>query len=170
MSKVSSLDVANWFMNNKLDNPRNTLKGNIKLQKLLFFAQMISLAKYNELLFNEEFSAFDNGMVIEDLRLHYKNNPQSLLEIKPSFNEKQIDVLSLTSAIYGDAEANELSELSHQFLCWRKYLANSIDQDGYKDKAKSKVPYEELKKEIELIKDVLLAHEMLQNNDTSLDY
>ena len=51
MPKNTIYDYTNWFLENNLDNPRNTYKGNMKLQKLLFFAQLISLAKNNKLLF-----------------------------------------------------------------------------------------------------------------------
>ena len=61
MKKNTVFDYAKWFLENDLDTPRNTFKGNMKLQKLLFFAQLISLAKNNKLLFDEEFCAFENG-------------------------------------------------------------------------------------------------------------
>ena len=35
---VEPKKVAEWFIQKNLDNPTNTFKGNMKLQKLLFFA------------------------------------------------------------------------------------------------------------------------------------
>lgn len=61
MEKTNVLDYTKWFLENNLDTPRNTFKGNMKLQKLLFFAQLISLTKNNKLLFDEQFCAFENG-------------------------------------------------------------------------------------------------------------
>ena len=37
MNIVDPKEVAKWFMQKGLDNPSNTNKGNMKLQKLLFF-------------------------------------------------------------------------------------------------------------------------------------
>ena len=37
MEKATVFDYAKWFLENNLDTPRNTFKGNMKLQKLLFF-------------------------------------------------------------------------------------------------------------------------------------
>ena len=72
MEKINVFDVTKWFLENNLDTPRDTFKGNMKLQKLLFFAQLISLAKNNKLLFDDEFCAFENGMVMEKIRIAYK--------------------------------------------------------------------------------------------------
>ena len=50
---ASALDVAKWFIKNGYDNPRNTHEGEAKLQELLYFAQLIHLAKHGDVLFNE---------------------------------------------------------------------------------------------------------------------
>lgn len=171
----SILDYVKWFLDHNLDNPRNTFKGNMKLQKLLFFAQLISLAKYNKLLFKEEFCAFENGMVMENIRLEYKNNLEGLLNYKnKKLSKEDIDVLNLTAQIYGVENADTLSNMSHQFEYWKKYLNLSNVKDNYKDKTKALVPNIELKKELDNIKDVLDAYELMNSQkfkkDEELDY
>lgn len=165
-----AIDIAKWFMEKNLDEPRNSLMGNMKLQKLLFFAQLIYIALYDDFLIKENFNAYEHGMIIEPIRLKYKNNYNSILEEGNTKNldEKAFNALNLTAEIYGDANADELSTLSHQFDYWRKYFINS-DNNGYKKKEKSVVPNEELKKEIDNIKDVITAYEIMKNNKDNLD-
>ena len=159
-------DYAKWLMDNNLDNPRNTFKGNMKLQKLLFFAQLISLAKNNKLLFDEEFCAFENGMVMESVRLEYKNNLDKLLNYKGNdLTKEDIEVLNLTKEIYGKENADTLSKMTHQFDYWRKYLNLSNNNFSFKNKKKSYVPNYELKKELDNIRDVLDAYEIINSKE-----
>ena len=61
-------DYAKWLMDNNLDNPRNTFKGNMKLQKLLFFAQLISPAKNKKrlmLVINK--NEIDNTLILVNI-------------------------------------------------------------------------------------------------------
>ena len=170
MSKNDIFDYAKWFLDHNLDAPRNTFKGNMKLQKLLFFAQLISLAKNNKLLFDDEFSAFENGMVMESVRLAYKNNLPSLLHYeKKDFTKEDIEVLELTKNIYGSEDADTLSNMTHQFEYWKKYLSLSNDKDNYKNKKKALVPNKELKQELDNIRDVLDAYEIMNSKEFRLE-
>ncbi len=175
MKKNDVFDYANWFLENNLDTPRNTFKGNMKLQKLLFFAQLISLAKNNKLLFNEEFCAFENGMVMESVRLEYKNNLANLLKYKrKKLSDEDLEVLELTKDIYGGENADTLSNMSHQFEYWKKYLSLSNEENDYKNKKKSVVPNKELKLELDNIRDVLDAYRIMNSKEykemEDLDY
>ena len=175
MNKASVIDYTKWFLENNLDTPRNTFKGNMKLQKLLFFAQLISLAKNNKLLFDEEFCAFEKGMVMENIRLEYKNHLSDLLNYnRKNLPPEDIEVLELTKKIYGSEDADTLSNMTHQFECWKKYLSFSNNETNYKNKNKSKIPNKELKKELEGIKDVLDAYEIINSPEyketEELDY
>lgn len=175
MNRTNVFDYAKWFLENNLDTPRNTFKGNIKLQKLLFFAQLISLAKNNKLLFDEQFCAFENGMVMENVRLKYKNNLDELLNYKrKELNDEELEILELTKNIYGSENADTLSNMTHQFEYWKKYLQISNNKFDFKDKNKSIVPNEELKKELDNIRDVLDAYNIMNSEEfksmEELDY
>ena len=61
-------DFANFFIKNGADSMPNTYDGNMKLQKLLVFADLINIAEYGEPLFNEQVLAFENGCVVEKMR------------------------------------------------------------------------------------------------------
>ena len=160
---VEPKKIAEWLFQRNLDNPTNTGKGNMKLQKLLFFSQLIYMCKNNgETMYNEMFSAFDNGKVLEPIRQEYLKNYKQLK--KDSDNiivlpEKVEEALKITEEIFGGCTADELSELSHQFDAWFKYLNLSIEDNNYHNKNKAIVPYEELEKELYRMNKVLKAYE-----------
>lgn len=161
MNKVNPNDVAKWFCSrNVIENP-NSEEGNMKLQKLLFFAQLIYMAKHNgETMFDEEFNAFKNGMVLERVRKEYKDDYKQFTVSSNDVRvpEEIVDSLKLTENIFGDVSAQELSELSHEFEVWNKYFKKSKNKFGIYVKKWSLIPYEELKKELYKIEEVLEAY------------
>lgn len=174
MNIVNPKDVAVWFISKGLDNPSNTGKGNMKLQKLLFFSQLIYMCKNNnDTMYDEKFSAFENGMVLEPVRQQYKNFYKELekesRQIK-ELPEKVEEALNITNEIFGQCSADELSELSHQFEAWSKYLKASIDEENFHDKDKAIVPYEELEKELYKMNKVLQAYEQRNLNCDEEDF
>ena len=71
-------DFAKYFIKNGYDSNPNTYDGNMKLQKMLTFANAISLAEYGKPLFNDKILAFTNGCVVEKVRLRYRNDYKGL--------------------------------------------------------------------------------------------
>ncbi|KNE19025.1 Panacea domain-containing protein [Virgibacillus pantothenticus] len=135
MGEVKAIDVAKWFMKHKLDSPRNTFDGNMKLQKLLYFSQLIHYANHNKILFSEEMKAYENGTVINDVRLTYRNELDQLVdqaEDFEGFNSPEVDyTLNLTSEIFGGMNAKELSDLNHEFVSWKvPFKESQTDQPG----------------------------------------
>lgn len=174
LDTVEPKKVAEWFIQRNLDNPTNTGKGNMKLQKLLFFSQLIYMCKNNgETMYNEMFSAFDNGMVLEPVRQEYLKNYKQLKKESSNTIElpaKVVEALTITEEIFGKCTADELSELSHQFDAWLKYLNLSIEDNNYHNKSKAIVPYEELEKELYRMNKVLKAYEKRDLNDEDEEY
>lgn len=171
---VEPKKVAEWFIQRNLDNPTNTGKGNMKLQKLLFFSQLIYMCKNNgETMYDEMFSAFDNGMVLEPVRQEYLRNYKQLKQATTNviiLPKKVVEALTITEEIFGRCTADELSELSHQFDAWFKYLNLSIEDNNYHNKDKAIVPYEELEKELYRMNKVLKAYEKRELNSEEEDY
>lgn len=174
MNIVDPKDVAVWFISKRVDNPTNTRKGNMKLQKLLFFSQLIYMCKNNgKTMYDEEFSAFENGMVLEPVRKQYKSNYKELEKQagkKQELPEKVEEALEITNEIFGQCSADELSELSHQFEAWSKYLRASISHENFHYKDKAIIPYEELEKELYKMNKVLQAYEQRNLNETGEDF
>jgi uncharacterized phage-associated protein len=135
LEEVRAIDIAKWFIKHKLDSPRDTFDGNMKLQKLLYFAQLIHFAKHNKLLFPEEMRAYENGTVINDVRLTYRNELDHLIdqaEDFEGFNSPEVNyTLNLTSEIFGNMDAKELSELNHEFVSWKvPFKESQTNQPG----------------------------------------
>ena len=89
-------------------------------------------------------------------------------------SEDDLEILELTKNIYGSEDADTLSNMTHQFEYWKKYLSLSNNQFDYKDKRKSIVPNKELEKELDNIRDVLDAYKIMNSEEfksmEELDY
>ena len=76
-SEVTAFDVANYF----LSIPEYEDLTNLKLQKLVYYAQGIHLAIYGKPLFNEAIKAWEHGPVVPEL--YRKNNSITIPSITP---------------------------------------------------------------------------------------
>ncbi|BDR57466.1 Panacea domain-containing protein [Xylocopilactobacillus apis] len=158
-------DYAKFFLKNGFDSHPDTFDGNMKLQKLLFFANFINYAENKELLFPEKMCAFENGTVIEEVRQKYKNDynsfKQDSINFDPDFSQKEYDVLNKTIDIFGNLTARELSELNHQFNFWKKRYQASTNENGYHHKELAEITNKDLDLEVDKMKEVLNTY---QNN------
>ncbi len=166
MNIVNPNDIAKWFCSKNIIDKPNTREANMKIQKLLFFAQLIYMAKNNgKTMFDEEFKAFKDGVILETVMNNYRQQYKLMFEdIKNS--ELKIDknveeVLNTTIEIFGDASAQELSELSHEFDAWKYFFNNSKKNKlGFYSKKYSIIPYNVLNKELYRIEKVLEGYEL----------
>ena len=171
MNKVNPNDIAKWFWNKGIIENPNSKEGNMKIQKLLFFAQLIYMAENNgNTMFDEEFKAFKDGVVLENVMNNYWKKYTKMFN-NSSFENLILDskieeTLEKTLNIFGDASAQELSELSHEFDAWKQFFSKSKIFGKY-DKKLSVIPYSELKKELYRIDKVLKAYELSKMYDNS---
>lgn len=164
-------EYAKFFIKNGADSTPNTYDGNMKLQKLLVFANLIYLAQYDEFLFDDDVLAFKNGCVIEKIRLRYRNDYYGLKQdsdrFEPDFTEKEYEVLKTALDIFGSATARELSEINHTFQFWNNAYQKETDSKGYHDKSKSVVNFKEQPDDIEKMREVLDAYRQSVNEVTA---
>ena len=158
-----AIDIAKFFIKRGLDTCRNTYDGNMKLQKLLFFANLISLSETGEKLFSEPIRAFSNGCVVENVRLRYKNDYVNFysdsIAFEPDFTQSEYDILNLTTNIFGQLSARELSELNHSFSFWKTAYQRSQQSDGFKDKDLAIIQEAEMLAEVDKIKSVIKTYQ-----------
>lgn len=102
-------DYVTYFIKNGAESLPNTYDGNVKLQSLLVFANMISIAEYGELLFDDVVTLKD-GFVVEKLKLRYESD-----EFEPDFSDTEYHLLNKVISIFGGTSAKELSEINHTF-------------------------------------------------------
>lgn len=162
--------VVKWFVDNGMPL-NNSFDGNLVVNKMLVFAQLISIAKDNKRLFEEDMYAFEHGVVIEDIRMEYKYKfsdfVKSIKREKYCFDKNQLDTLELTKKIFGDLDPFILSELTHQFKFWKEKYDYSY-KDSYHHKELSIIEIDDLKhkyeEDIEKIKLLISIEE--SNNDS----
>ena len=146
-----AIDFAKYFIQSGNDD--NTLDGNMKLQKLLTFANLISYTKTGAPLFVEPMRAYERGCVVGDVRYRYRHDHANLIklskEFNPNFNENEYDALQTTLSLFGHLSARELSEIQHQFDFWK--IANK--------RPSQEIVKADIEPELWRIRSVLDAHE-----------
>ena len=106
-------------------NDRKSYEGNIRINKYLFLAQVVYLAKYGRRLFADDFVAYDNGPIIEDImhsygRLLYNEDNIKISEKDKNFLDKIY--FSLENATYAD-----LIEITHDDPEWQSLSAKTYN-------------------------------------------
>lgn len=113
-------DVADYFL--KLaDDESGEYLSNLKLQKLLYYAQGFHLAAYNEPLFDEPVLAWIYGPAVPKI---YHNEDSARYGIQPpddadfSFSKNVRKILDDVYYVYGQFSGWKLSELTHNEPPW----------------------------------------------------
>ena len=119
-------NVARWFLSR---NAARALSGetdfisNLKLQKLLYYAQGIHIALYAEPLFAEDVEAWQYGPVVEAVYQKYKaNGADGIKEFTPpeeNFTAKEETTLQFVQNEFGQFSAWKLAEMTHAEMPWK---------------------------------------------------
>lgn len=140
---TDALTIAKALMHKDADGQNtNTKDGNKIINKLLYFAQLISLSKYGEKLFENDLYAFQEGCVVEDVRKEYYKSYHDLKAEASLFEEtnltlKEKDVLEEVMRLFGDFSAEELSEITHGHKSWiENYEGSRVGEYFYKERQK----------------------------------
>ena len=128
----SCYDVARFFLS-LVDEDAGDVMTNLKLQKLVYYAQGFYLAKYGKHLFPERICAWEYGPVVPTLYHALKecgSNPVSLSDLD-SFPRERLDsdtkrLLSEINSVYGQFSALRLMQLTHREPPWRETPRGSI--------------------------------------------
>lgn len=100
---------------------------NLKLQKLLYYVQAISLQVFEKLAFKEKIMAWSYGPVVNEVYQKYKENHSN--EIKIDGKVKKISsglekVINEVIESYGSMEANKLIDFTHEEEPWKNTEIN----------------------------------------------
>lgn len=127
--EYSAHDVANWFLNynyqlRELEGEDTDDISNLKLQKLLYYAQGCFLAIKNRALFNDEIVAWKHGPVVEEVYFEFKNYGSSGIKNPNQGELKKFDddtdaLLRQVYEVFGKYSAWGLRELTHKEAPWK---------------------------------------------------
>lgn len=122
-----AIDIAEWFLqHNRLEQKLSSdVEGisNLKLQKLLYYAQGGYLALYNEPLFSDDIVAWQHGPVVIDVYERFKKfHANSITECckTPEICDKALEVLQWVYNEFGQYTAWALRNKTHEETPWRK--------------------------------------------------
>ena len=159
-------DFAKFFIKSGADSMPNTYAGNMKLQKMLVLADMAHLARCQQPLFGDDILAFENGLVVEKVRLRYRNDYSGFKadseRFNPDFSEEEYETLNAVIGVYGHLTARELSDLNHSFKSWRQAYKSGTADNGYHDKRKSVVNFEVFPEDVEAVGRAVKAYRETQ--------
>ncbi|MCI8640697.1 MAG: SocA family protein [Clostridia bacterium] len=129
----SAKDIAEWFLNKnrvQMNFEDSEYITNLKLQKLLYYAQGHCLSKIDEPLFDDEFLAWEHGPVIKEVYNLYKTNGSKGIEYDKDFNiiiDDDIEnILEEVYEKYGQFSAWKLRNMTHEESPWINTPRNEI--------------------------------------------
>ena len=128
MSDLTYKDIADYFI--ALANEKGMRITNLKLQKLVYYAQAWFLAAYDEKIFNEDFQAWKHGPVLQPLYDDYNHHSaqpimrkdlgkRKIDEIENKLGEKA-EILNEVCDKYFVLSAYKLKRLTHEEMPWNK--------------------------------------------------
>jgi len=140
-------DIAEWFLNKnriQMNFEDSEYITNLKLQKLLYYAQGYFLAKKDTPLFNDDFLAWEHGPVVRKIYNKYKTNGANGIVYNKDFNVKMDNetenILEEVYENYGQYTAWKLRNMTHEEEPWKTTTRNDIiSKEKIRDFFKTKV-------------------------------
>lgn len=132
---MKAIDVANWFISKanseKLDDNISEGVSNLKLQKVLYFAQAAHLALYSKKpLFEDDILAWPLGPVVNEVYHKFKTAENQPIP-KPSnddykkFDAKLNQFLENVWSLFGKFSAAKLVQMSHDHKPWKDAIEDN---------------------------------------------
>ncbi|HET7233941.1 MAG TPA: type II toxin-antitoxin system antitoxin SocA domain-containing protein [Longimicrobium sp.] len=120
--------VARYFLA-KVDEDAGDSISNLKLQKLVYYAQAYHLAMYGEPLIPERVEAWEHGPVVPDLYRSYKQHGAEPIPAPDDFDAGEYDprtrdLLDEIFEVFGQYSAAKLRNLTHAERPWITAYAN----------------------------------------------
>ncbi len=116
-------NVARWFLSRNKMHADAEYITNLKLQKLLYYAQGMHMGEYGEKMFEEPIVAWSCGPVVESVYNAYKHNgADGIKEFAPpveNFTEREENTLQAVDNTFGQYAAWKLVEMTHSETPWQ---------------------------------------------------
>ena len=118
-----AIDIAKTFLT--FVNPEyGDFLSNLKLQKLLYYAQGLNLALHHKALFEERIVAWQYGPVVEEVYHEFKGFSHGAIPQDESYNneflsDEEFDLLKEVYDVFGQFSATKLVEMTHNEMPWK---------------------------------------------------
>jgi len=127
---ISCFDVAKYFLS-LTDEDSGDLISNLKLQKLVYYAQGFHLAIFDGPLFGDNIIAWEHGPVIPILYHEYKDYGADAIppqDFDPAIFSPEIrDLLDEVYSVFGQFSAWKLRNMTHEEPPWKDaYEGNGL--------------------------------------------
>ena len=126
----SAKDVADYFLTKASFNDDDIT--NLKLQKLLYYAQGFHLALFDKELFNEKIEAWIHGPVCPDVYHEFKDYGANIIsdyqiskDFDKIFSKEQLEFLDEIYEVFGQYSAWKLRNMTHEEPPWINHEKNS---------------------------------------------
>ena len=128
-------EVANYFLD-KLDIETEDCISNLKLQKLVYYAQGFVMALTDKKLFDEPIEAWEHGPVVRSLYQKYKENGSAAITKTKDLEYKSLskypevmEILDEVYQVYGQFSAWKLRNMTHDETPWLDTNRNDVITD-----------------------------------------
>ena len=120
----NALNVAEYLLC-QVDENAGDLISNLKLQKLLYYAEGFHLALFDTPLFLEEIQAWEHGPVVPEVYHEYKCFGSNAIPFpeEPDFSkidQETKELLDEVYAVYGQFSAWKLRNMTHEEPPWKE--------------------------------------------------
>lgn len=150
--KTTANEIADFFIN--FCYRHGDYITNLKLQKLLYFAQGWYLAFYNKPLFDDEIQAWVHGPVVPIVYQRFKryqHNPITEDIAEQQLSESIVNHLVDVFEYYGKYSAYDLEKISHESTPWIN--------------ARGNLPFDEPSNQAICIEDMRIYYSSLASKD-----
>lgn len=133
---ITADNAARWLLNSNDILHGGDADGisNLKLQKLLYYAQGIHLALYDEPLFEDDILAWEHGPVVPSVYRQYKDNGSSVISNfetpEGDFSPREENSLYITQCNFGQFTAWRLRDMTHSETPWLSTEQNDVISKG----------------------------------------
>jgi uncharacterized phage-associated protein len=138
-------DVAQCFLYLDSSNDGDGIS-NLKLQKLMYYAQGFHSAIFDNPLFSEEISAWAHGPVVEGLYHQYKHHGSNHIPVTQDFNKESLtknefELIEEVFDVFGQYSAWKLRNMTHEETPWLENEAEAavIPKQGITEYFKTRI-------------------------------
>lgn len=128
IKKITACDIARYFITCGIDSEEEGIS-NLKLQKLVYYAQGYHLALYDLPFFDEPIHAWRHGPVCPVVYHKYKSYGASSItesideDFTTIFTTVQLELLVEVYSVFGQFAAWKLRDMTHEEEPWKNHEA-----------------------------------------------